>query len=276
MKNLTKKLNVFFIVGFILTSLFVLTALYSLSISYEEANQISLPDKFQSPSFNFLMGTDEAGADLFKKVAIGTRISLIIAFSVVFISLIIGLIYGSFSGYMGGKTDAVLMRTLDLFYSFPGFLLALALVCVLGPSVQNLILALSITGWTGFARLVRGEVLHIKEQDFVQSARSIGCSPLRIVTFYIWPNLAGVLLVQCTFSLAGTLIVESGLSFLGLGAPSYIPTWGSLLNTGKFYLVEAAHISFFPGLCIVLLVLGFNLLGDGLKLILDPKKTSVV
>lgn len=271
-----KKLNIFFVTGFILTSIFILIALYSLNISYEEANQISLADKFHSPSFNFLMGTDESGADLFKKVAIGTRISLIISFSVVFISLIIGLIYGSFSGYIGGKTDAFLMRALDLFYSFPGFLLALALVCVLGPSIQNLILALSITGWTGFARLVRGEVLHIKEQDFIQAAHAIGCTPVRIVTSYIWPNLAGVLLVQCTFSLAGTLIVESGLSFLGLGAPAHIPTWGSLLNTGKFYLVEAAHISFFPGICIVLLVLGFNLLGDGLKLILDPKKTSVV
>ncbi len=271
-----KKLNVFFIVGFLLISLFTITSLYSLSISYEDANQISLSNKFQPPSLSFLMGTDETGASLFKKVAIGTRISLVIAFSVVFISLIIGLIYGSISGYIGGKTDAFLMRALDLFYSFPGFLLALALVCVLGPSIQNLILALSITGWTGFARLVRGEVLHIKEQDFVQSAKSIGCNPLRIVTLYIWPNIAGVLLVQSTFSLAGTLIVESGLSFLGLGAPAHIPTWGSLLNTGKFYLVEASHISFFPGICIVLLVLGFNLLGDGLKQILDPKKTSVV
>jgi ABC-type dipeptide/oligopeptide/nickel transport system permease subunit len=118
--------------------------------------------------------------------------------------------------------------------------------------------------------------LHLKEQDFVQAARSMGASPLRIVILYIWPNLAGILLVQSTFALAGTLIVESGLSFLGLGAPAHIPTWGSLLNTGKFYLVEAPHIAFFPGLCIVLLVLGFNLLGDGLKQILDPKKASVV
>lgn len=271
-----KKLNIFFVVGASLILIFLIFSFYSLGVSYEEANEISLAHKFQKPSLSFFMGTDESGADLFKKVAIGTRISLTIAFSVVFISLIIGLIYGSISGYIGGKTDALLMRSLDLFYSFPGFLLALALVCVLGPSITNLILALSITGWTGFARLVRGEVLHLKEQDFVQAAKSIGCSPLRIVCIYLWPNLAGVLLVQSTFSLAGTLIVESGLSFLGLGAPAHIPTWGSLLNTGKFYLVEAAHISFFPGVCIVLLVLGFNLLGDGLKQTLDPKKTSVV
>ncbi len=271
-----KKLNMFFITGVFLITSFLLLGIYSFGISYEEANSISLNYKFQTPSLNFLMGTDETGADLFKKIAVGTRISLTIAFSVVFISLIVGLIYGSISGYIGGRTDSFLMRTLDLFYSFPGFLLALALVCVLGPSIQNLILALSLTSWTGFARLVRGEILHIKEQDFIQAARSIGASPIRIIVFYFWPNLAGVLLVQSTFSLAGTLIVESGLSFLGLGAPAHIPTWGSILNTGKFYLVEALHISFFPGICIVLLVLGFNLLGDGLKQILDPKKTSII
>lgn len=222
------------------------------------------------------MGRDESGADLFKKVLIGTRVSLTIAFSVVFISLLLGLIYGSVSGFIGGKVDAVMMRVLDLFYSFPGFLLALALVSALGPSLKNLILALALTGWTGFARLVRGEVLHLKEQDYVQAARSLGAGSFRIVCLYIWPNLFGLLLVQSTFALAGTLIVESGLSFLGLGAPSHIPTWGALLNTGKFYLVEALHISLFPGLCIVLLVLGFNLLGDGLKQALDPQKPNVV
>jgi len=274
MKHL--KSNLFLSVGTLLILLFLATAIFSFSVSYNEANQISLADKFQSPSATHLLGTDETGADLFKKISIGTRISLTIAFSVVFVSLFIGLVYGSLSGYKGGKTDAVMMRALDLFYSFPGFLLALALVCVLGPSVRNLILALCITGWTGFARLVRGEVLHLKEMDFVQAARAVGCSQLRIVIFYIWPNMTGVLLVQSTFALAGTLIVESGLSFLGLGAPAHIPTWGSLLNSGKFYLVEAPHIAFFPGLCIVLLVLGFNLLGDGLKQVLDPKKASVV
>jgi len=268
--------NLFLVVGSLLIFMFFALAVFSSTVSYNEANAISLSSKFKSPSATHLLGTDESGADLFKKIAIGTRVSLTIAFSVVFISLIIGLVYGSVSGYKGGATDAFMMRALDLFYSFPGFLLALALVCVLGPSIRNLILALSITGWTGFARLVRGEVLHLKEQDFIQAAKSIGCSQWRIVVLYIWPNMTGVLLVQSTFALAGTLIVESGLSFLGLGAPAHVPTWGSLLNSGKFYLVEAPHISFFPGLCIVLLVLGFNLLGDGVKHILDPKKASVV
>ena len=270
------RLNAFLVAGSLLLFLFVIFAIFSFSFSFDEANRVELSNKFKSPSFEYPMGTDETGASLFKKVAIGTRISLSIAFSVVFIGVIIGTIFGALSGYFGGRTDEIMMRTLDLFYSFPGFLLALALVCVLGPSLYNLIFALSLTSWTGFARLVRGEVLHLKEMDYIQSAKALGAGHLRTLVKYILPNLTGVLLVQSTFSLAGTLIVESGLSFLGLGAPSYIPTWGALLNTGKFYLVEAFHISFFPGICIVLLVLGFNLIGDGLKQALDPKKNSVV
>jgi peptide/nickel transport system permease protein len=158
-----------------------------------------------------------------------------------------------------------------MIYAFPGFLLALALVAALGPSVKNLIFAMSITGWAGVARLVRGEILHLKEKEYVQSARAIGNSTFRIITTHIWPNLIGVMTVQCTFAMAGTLIIESGLSFLGLGAPPTTPTWGMLLNSGRYYLVEAPHISIFPGLAILLLVLGFNLLGDGLREILDPK-----
>jgi len=270
------KPNAFLVVGFFIILTFILLSLWGLNYSYDEANQVKLSQKFLSPSFSNLMGTDETGASMFKKVLIGSRISLFIAFSVVFIGLIIGTLYGSISGYFGGRLDEGMMRVLDIFYSYPGFLLALCLVCVLGPSLMNLILALSLTSWTGFARLVRGEVLHLKELDYVSSAKSIGATDSRVLIYYILPNLTGVLLVQSTFSLAGTLIVESGLSFLGLGAPAHIPTWGSLLNSGKFYLVEAFHISFFPGISIVLLVLGFNLLGDGLKEALDPKKNSVV
>jgi peptide/nickel transport system permease protein len=270
------KLNPFLVVGLLIILTFILSALWGFTYSYDEANKVNLSQKFISPGFTHLMGTDETGASLFKKVLIGARISLFISFTVVFIGLILGTIFGAISGYYGGKLDEFMMRTLDLFYSFPGFLLALTLVCVLGPSLMNLIIALSLTSWTGFARLVRGEVLYLKELDYVSSAKSIGSSDFRVLLFYILPNLTGVLLVQATFSLAGTLIVESGLSFLGLGAPAHIPTWGALLNSGKFYLVEAFHISFFPGICIVLLVLGFNLLGDGLKQSLDPKKNSVV
>ncbi len=270
------KINIFLVFGSLLILLFFGFAFWSFTYSYDEANQVNLSQKFISPNFTHFMGTDETGAELFKKVLIGSRVSLFIAFSVVFIGLIIGTLYGSISGYYGKKVDETMMRLLDLFYSFPGFLLALTLVCVLGPSLLNLVFALSLTSWTGFARLVRGEVLHLKELDYISSARSIGSSDFRILFKHIIPNLTGLLLVQSTFSLAGTLIVESGLSFLGLGAPAHIPTWGSLLNSGKFYLVEAFHISFFPGISIVLVVLGFNLLGDGLKQMLDPKKNSVI
>lgn len=271
-----KLLNPFLITGSFLIFIFFAASILSYSFSLNQANQIDLKNKFSPPSKSHFFGTDESGADVFPKILIGARISMTVAFSVVLLSLIIGLIYGSISGFFGGTLDNVMMRVLDLFYAFPGFLLALALVATLGPSIRNLIFALTLNGWTGFARLVRGEILHIKEREFVQAARAIGSGPIRIIVRYLWPNLFGVLLVQSTFSLAGTLIVESGLSFLGLGAPPEIPTWGTLLNTGRFYVVEASHLTVFPGLCIVLLVLGFNLFGDGLKQILDPKKNSVV
>ena len=164
------------------------------------------------------------------------------------------------------------MRITDMFYAFPGFLIALSLVAVLGPSVFNLILAMCVTSWTGFARLVRGEVLHLKEREHVQSARAVGAGTFRIVILHIWPNLISLVVIQSTFAMAGTIISESGLSFLGLGVPSHTPTWGALLNSGRRVMTEAPHISLAPGLAIVFLVLGFNLLGDGLRDYLDPRR----
>ncbi|MEZ4870848.1 MAG: ABC transporter permease [Bdellovibrionales bacterium] len=191
--------------------------------------------------------------------------SLLVAFTVVFISALVGLILGSVAGYFGTRWDTLIMRFTDMVYAFPGFLLALSLVAVLGPSIKNVIIAMCLTSWAGFARLVRGEVLHLKEKEFVQSARAVGADPLRILTKHIWPNLFGVLLVQMSLAMAGAIITESGLSFLGLGAPPTTPTWGALLNSGRHYLVEAPHISFFPGLAIVILVFGFNLVGEYLR-----------
>ena len=150
--------------------------------------------------------------------------------------------------------------------------LALALVAVLGPSLKNLIIALCLTSWTGFARLVRGEVLHLKEREYVQSARAVGASHVRILVLHIWPNLLGLLIVQSTFAMAGTIISESGLSFLGLGVPPETPTWGSLLNSGRRVLIDAPHVSFSAGLAIMIVVLGFNLVGDGLRDLLDPRR----
>ena len=166
------------------------------------------------------------------------------------------------------------MRIMDMLYAFPGFLLAISLVAVMGPSLPNLILALCVTGWTGYARLIRGEVLHLKTKDYVQSAISVGATTPRILILHIWPNLVSVIVIQASFGMAGTIIAESGLSFLGLGVPPTVPSWGALLNAGRQVLVDAPHISIFPGLAIVSLVLSFNLIGDGLRDILDPKKQN--
>ncbi|MCB0412672.1 MAG: ABC transporter permease, partial [Bdellovibrionales bacterium] len=191
------------------------------------------------------------------------------------VSLILGLILGSLAGFWGGWMDLIIMRGIDMLYAFPNFLLALGLIAVLGPSIKNLIIAMCITSWTGFARLVRGEVLHLREREYVQSARALGAGVLRQLTTHIWPNLVGILLVQATFTMAATIIAESGLSFLGLGAPPETPTWGALLSSGRRILFEAPHVSLFPGLCIVLLVLGFNLFGDGLRDYLDPRRNQL-
>jgi peptide/nickel transport system permease protein len=238
----------------------------------EDPQAMSLADRLQGPSARHPMGLDENGADVLSKLIYGSRVSLGVAFSVVSISVLIGLLIGSWAGYSGGWTDHAIMRFVDLFYAFPGFLIALAFVAMLGPSLGNLIFALSFTSWTSFARLVRGEVLHLKEREHVQAARAVGAGSWRITVLHIWPNLLSLLIVQATFAMAATIIAESGLSFLGLGVPPTIPTWGSLLSSGRRVLSEAPHVSFAAGIAIMLLVLGFNLLGDGLRDVLDPRR----
>lgn len=256
--------------GIILLMIFV--AVFAPFLAPYDPNHIALENQFQPPSSQHFFGLDQNGSDIFSKVVYGSRVSLLVAFTVVFFSLIIGLLLGSLAGYLGGIVDLLVMRLVDMFCAFPGFLLAMSLVAVLGPSLNNLILAMSLTGWAGYARLIRGECLHIKSQNYVIASVAIGASPLRQIVFHIWPNLVGPLVVQMSFSMAGTIIAESSLSFLGLGVPSSTPTWGLLLNDGRSVLIEAPYMSIFPGMAIVLLVLGFNLLGDGLRDWLDPKK----
>jgi peptide/nickel transport system permease protein len=258
--------------GAVIIVLVALIAVLAPWIAFEDPGAMSLPNRLEAPSAAHWLGRDENGSDVFAKLVFGARVSLGVAWSVVTISVIMGLVVGSLAGYLGGWVDQLLMRITDMFYAFPGFLIALSLVAVLGPSVYNLVLAMCVTSWTGFARLIRGEVLHLKEREHVQSARAVGAPSLRIVVKHIWPNLISLVVVQATFSMAGTIIAESGLSFLGLGVPSSTPTWGALLNSGRRVMMEAPHIALAPGLAIVFLVTGFNLLGDGLRDVLDPRR----
>lgn len=251
----------------LITSLALLAPL----ISPLDLLNINLARAYESPNLQHLFGLDENGLDLFSQVLHGSRISLLISLSVVFICLGLGLLIGSISAYAGGMVDQILMRLVDLVSAFPRFLLALAVLAFLGSSLPNLILALCLSGWTGFARLVRGEVLHLKEEEYILSAHSQGAPLRRILYFHIWPNLLGILSVQVAFSLVAVVIAEAGLSFLGLGVPASIPSWGRLLSNGRTVLAEAPHISFFPGLALFLLVLSFQLCGEALRDFFDPK-----
>lgn len=261
--------------GLLLIVLITLAGVFAPFLAPFNPHQMSLKDRLESPNTTHPLGRDENGADVFSRVLYGARISLTVAWSVVLVSATIGLIFGSIAGFKGGYIETALMRIVDMFYAFPGFLLALAMVAMLGPGLRNLILALCLTSWTGFARLVRGEVLHLKEREHVLNAKALGAGNIRIVVLHIWPNLAGLLIVQMTFAMAGTVIAESGLSFLGLGVSPSTPTWGSLLNSGRRVLSEAPHVSFSAGFAILLLVLGFNLLGDGLRESLDPRRGRI-
>ena len=233
---------------------------------------LNLPQRLSPPSFDHLLGQDESGRDVFSQVVYGARTSLKISLIVVFVTALVGLLLGSLSGYFGGLYDRFLMILVDVFYAFPGFLLALAVMAVLDPSVMNIVIALCLTTWASFARLMRGEVLYLKEKEYIQSTVALGLHPFRILVRHIWPNLLWLLVVQMALVLGAVIVAESSLSFLGLGVPEGVASWGNLLNEGREFLLEAPHISLFPGLAILILVLGFNLLGEGLRDVLDKKQ----
>lgn len=255
-----------------LIALVSLVAIAAPFLTEFDPTAMALRQRFLLPSLTHLMGTDQNGIDIFSQIVYGARVSLTISLSVVFVSLSIGLIIGSAAGYCGGWTDMIIMRIIDMIYAFPGFLLILTIAAVMqSSSLGTLIFILCLTGWASYARLIRGEILHLKKKDYVISADAMGAGPIRKLVLYIWPNLIGPVMIQASFGMAVTILTESSLSFLGLGVPPSTPTWGSLLNSGRNYLLEAPHISLFPGLALLVVVLGFNLLGDGLRDILDPK-----
>ena len=238
--------------------------------SFDPAH-FNLPEKLQGPNSHHFLGTDGNGIDIFSSLLYGARWSLEISGVVILISLLIGVTLGALAGYYGGFAEGLIMRFIDMLQAFPGFLLALAIVAFLGSSVNNLIFALCITGWTAYARLIRGEIQNLKTKDFALSATALGVPNRIILVRHLLPNCYALLAVQVSFGLAGVIISEAGLSFLGLGAPPNEPSWGALLGAGRKYLIEAPHVCLFPGLAIMILVLGFNLLGDGLRRHYDPK-----
>jgi len=237
-----------------------------------DPQQCLLSAELSGMSQAYLLGADPSGCDILSRILFGARISLKVGVMVVSISFTIGICVGMLSGYFGGVLDRALMFILECFQAFPGILLAITITALFEErSIDLVIGALCVSGWHSYARLARGQTLAIRELEYVTAARALGMGPLRIMTTQIAPNLLSPMVVQATFGMASAILAEAGLSFLGLGAPPGVPSWGSMLNEGRHYMLVAPHISVFPGLAIMLVVLGFNFLGDGLRDALDPK-----
>jgi peptide/nickel transport system permease protein len=230
-----------------------------------------LPLRLAGPTWAHPLGLDELGRDLLARVLAGARISFVVGLAVVSVSATVGTILGAIAGYWGGVVDDVISRVIDILLAFPGLLLAIALVAVLGPSLLNVLLALTVIGWVGYARLVRGQVLRARTFEYVQAAVALGASPPRVLWRHVIPSAIPAVVVQATLGMAGAIIGEASLSFLGLGVQPPTPSWGSMLNGGRAHLFDAPHLTLVPGLAIALLVLGFNFVGDGLRDLTDPK-----
>jgi peptide/nickel transport system permease protein len=229
-------------------------------------------DRMAGPSWALPLGADTFGRDLLARLVHGAHLSLQVAFAAVAAALAVGTALGLVAGYAGGRVDQVLMRTMDVFFSFPAVLLALGIVAALGPHPGNVVLAIAVVYTPIFARVVRGPVLALKEGEFVEATRALGAPARRIVGRHILPNLASVLVVQTSIALSWAILTEASLSFLGLSAQPPTPSWGAMLNEGRQNLELAPHLAVFPGLAIMLAVMGFNLLGDGLRDALDPRR----
>jgi peptide/nickel transport system permease protein len=258
--------------GVAMVAIFVLCALFAPSIAPRDPAQINLPVRLMGPSASHWFGTDELGRDILSRIIYGARISMLVGSCVVAASLTLGLIFGSIAGYYGGVTDRVLnVVVMNAFMSFPGILLAIAFVAFLGPGIFNLILALSIGGWVGYARLVRAQVLAVREREFVEAARALGASDLRIIVRHILPNIIQPIIVQAAIGMAGAILAEATMSFLGLGVPPPAASWGSMLNDGRSHLFDSPYLVLFPAAAVMLAVLSFNFIGDGLRDYLDPR-----
>lgn len=258
--------------GVTLVVMFVAFAIFAPWIAPRSPSHIDLAGRLASASAEHWFGTDELGRDILSRIIFGARISLVVGSSVVSLSLLLGLIVGSIAGFYGGIADRIInIVVMNAFLSFPGILLAIAFVAFRGPGMFNLVLALSLGGWIGYARLVRAQVLAVREREFVEAARALGGSDFRILVRHILPNILQPVIVQTAIGMAGAILAEATMSFLGLGVPPPTASWGSMLNDARSHLFDAPHLVFFPAAAVMLAVLSFNFIGDGLRDVLDPR-----
>jgi peptide/nickel transport system permease protein len=262
-------------VGFAAAVLLILAALFAPWIAPADPASQNLPARLEAPSRQHLMGTDELGRDTLSRTLYGARVSLLVAVSVVLGCGLTGLVIGMLAGYAGGWFDRfVNLLLINAFLSFPGILLAIAFAAFLGPGIGKVILALVITGWAGYARLARAQVLKVRELEFMLAVRSLGASHVRILATHLLPNILQPVLIQATIGMAGAILAESTLSFLGLGVLAPVPSWGAMLNDARSHLFDAPHLVVFPALAVMTAVLAFNLLGDAWRDWLDPRTRS--
>ena len=260
------------LVSLIVLAILLLCALAAPYLAPKDPSAQELPSRLKGPDRMHWLGTDELGRDLLSRIIFGARISFQIGISVVAVSLVIGALIGSLAGFYGGMLDRFFnIIVINSLLAFPGILLALAFVAFLGPGIGKLVIALSLGGWIGYARLIRGEILKTRELDFVQAARALGAPDWRLLVIHIGPNVIPPVIVQAAIGLAAVILSEATLSFLGLGVPPPAPSWGSMLNDGRSHMFEAPHLVVFPALSVMLAVLAFNFLGDALRDYLDPR-----
>ncbi len=268
-------MNRLFYIGISIAAVVILAAVFAPLLATHDVNAQNLALRFASPSAEHWFGTDALGRDVFSRILFGARISLYVGITVVTVSGVFGIFIGAIAGFYGGLADKFLSGyVFNVFLAFPGLLLAIALVAFLGAGLGKLILALCIIGWVGYARVMRGQVLKVREYDFVQAAKALGAGNMRILFTHIMPNAIQPLIVQASLGMAGAVLSEASLSFLGLGIPPPAPSWGTMIEEARQYFSITPHVLFFPGIAIALTVLAFNFIGDGLREYLDPKQRA--
>ena len=269
MNAMAKKIQLYF--ALFVLAFIILGSIFAPFLVTHNPFEPHMANRLQGPCWQHLFGTDELGRDIFLRTLIGTRVSLGTAVICVAISVVVGVILGATAGYFGGVVDDIIMRITDMFLSFPSLLLAMAVAAILGPSLQNAIIAIVISWWPSYTRIVRGQAVSVKERQFVKAAKAIGTPNFKIITSHVIPNCLAPVIVQVSMDLGNVIMTLASLSFLGLGAQSPTPEWGLMVSTSRNYFLNAWWYSIFPGLAIFVTVLAFNLVGDGLREILDPK-----
>ncbi len=259
------------LIGLVVIIAFFLVAVFAPVLSpYDPLGQ-HIPSSLAAPGGEHWFGADKLGRDIFSRIAYGARISLLSGVAVITLAGLFGSFVGMFAGYAGGWMDESLMRVTDIFFAFPSLILAMAIAGALGPSLQNALIAVAVVTWPVYARLVRGQVLVLREREFVQAARSVGATNSLIIRRHLFPNTLSPLLVQASFDMGGVILAVAGLSFIGFGAQPPMPEWGVMISEGRNYITTHWWLTFFPAISMLFAVAGFNLVGDGLRDVLDPR-----